>query len=564
MHASTPPSRSLEILWTQFESITREMEATLVRTAFSSGIRDAGDCSCALFDVVGRMVSQASTAPGQLGSMPFLMAEFLRQVPVAQLRDGDVFITNDPWLGCGHTPDFYVITPIFCNGELYGFAANSGHHADVGGRLGAHDSREVYEEGLLVPLSHLCTAGVENGELLALMRMNSRLPTELVGDLRAQMAANHTAVVRLRGLVKAGGLSNADVAGAAEEIIRRSAAAMREAIGSMAAGVHRGSMLLDDVDERGERLKLVIAVRKEGDTVVVDFDGTSPQVAKPINSVLNYSRAYVFVGLKMTVACALPTNAGTLSCLQVLAPEGSLVNPLFPAPVRWRTTVGLMIADLVLTVLGSAMPRHVIAGSGTVPRWHQVFSARGGATSFVLQPHFMGGMGAAHAHDGLAAVAWPANLRELSLEAMEHDAPLLFLRKSYRADSGGAGTFRGGLGEEVAIQNPPTWRGGTAAPVRAILNCGRFHEGALGLEGGGRGARGELRVNGVPVSQGRSELVMQPGDVVEFLTPGGGGFGPPSGRDRVALERDVKMGFVSVQAARALYGMQGENEEVPT
>jgi N-methylhydantoinase B len=554
MDATSAEARGLEILWTQLESITREMEATLVRTAFSTAIRDAGDCACALFDADGRMISQASTAPGQLGSMPFLMKDFLREVPAAQLQDGDVFITNHPWLGCGHTPDFYVITPIFCGAELYGFAANSGHHADVGGRLGAQDSREVYEEGLLVPFSHLHHAGIENRELMALMRLNSRLPAELAGDLRAQVAANHTAVVRLRSLASSAGLTRVALAAAAEEIIERSARAMRQAVSTMAPGVHRGALTLDDTDERGERLRIAISVWKEGDAVVVDFDGTSPQVAKPINSVLNYSRAYVFVGLKMAVAAGLPTNAGTLSCLQVRAPEGSLVHPLFPAPVRWRTTVGLMIADLVLTVLGTAMPDRVIAASGTVPRWHQVFSSRTPGRRFVLQPHFMGGLGAAHNRDGLSAVAWPANLRELSIEAMEHDAPLMFLRKCFRPDSGGAGRFRGGLGEEIAIQNPLAWQGAEAGPIHATLNCGRFHAGAVGLAGGLAGAAGELRVNGVPISRSRAELTLMPGDVVEFFTPGGGGFGHPAERNVTALTADLEKGFISAEAGGRLYG----------
>lgn len=560
MQATGAGPRALEILWTQLESITREMEATLVRTAFSTAIRDAGDCACALFDAEGRMISQASTAPGQLGSMPFLMKDFLRHVPANELRDGDVFITNDPWLGCGHTPDFYIVTPIFCEGELYGFAANSGHHADVGGRLGAQDSREVYEEGLLVPFSHLHHAGVENRELMALLRLNSRLPAELAGDLRAQVAANHTAVMRLRGLARTAGLTRAGLAAAAEEIITRSARAMREAVATMAPGVHRGALTLDDTDERGERLRIAISLWKEGDAVVVDFEGTSPQVAKPINSVLNYSRAYVFVGLKMAVAAGLPTNAGTLSCLDVRAPEGSLVHPLFPAPVRWRTTVGLMIADLVLTVLGTAMPQRVIAASGTVPRWHQVFSSRTPGSRFVLQPHFMGGLGAAQGRDGLSAVAWPANLRELSIEAMETDAPLLFLRKCYRPDSGGAGRFRGGMGEEIALQNPLLWRGTPAGPVHATLNCGRFHDGAVGLAGGLAGAPGELRINGEPVARSRTEATLMPGDVVEFFTPGGGGFGPPAQRDPTALAADVEKGFVTAGAARRLYGQEAPED----
>lgn len=548
------PAVSLEILWTQFESITREMEATLGRTAFSSGIRDAGDCSCALFDAGGRMISQASTAPGQMGSMPFLMAEFLRRVPREEIADGDILITNDPWLGCGHTPDIYVISPIFHHGQLIGFAANSGHHADLGGRLGSQESREVYEEGLLIPLCHLYTRGVENRELMALLRLNSRLPDELIGDLRAQIAANHVACQRLVALATTHGLGGREIAAAADEIIGRSAAAMREALAGVAGGVHRGEMLLDDFDEQGQRLAIRMALRKEDDGIVVDLAGTSPQVAKPINSVLNYSRAYVFIGLKMAVAPALPTNAGSIDCLRVVAPEGSIVHPTFPAPVRWRTTVGLMLADLVLTVLAGAMPDKVIAGSGTIPRWHQVFSVRGGSRNFVLQPHFMGGMGAAASHDGLSAIAWPANLRELAIEALEQDGPMLFLRKALRDDSGGAGTFRGGLGEEIAVRNPERWGDEPGQAVRATLNCGRFHDGAIGVAGGLPGARGELTINGVRTDRARSEVVLKPGDEVVFLTPGGGGFGPPDRRDRKALADDVDRGFVSVDAARRHYG----------
>lgn len=548
---------ALEVLWTQFESMTSEMEATLVRTAFSSGIREAGDCSCALFDAQGRMISQASTAPGQMGSMPYLMAEFLRRVPSEDIRDGDVFVTNDPWLGCGHTPDIYCITPIFAGDELVAYAANSGHHADLGGRLGSQESREVYEEGILIPLCHLYSQGRENRELVALLRMNSRLPDELVGDLRAQMAANHVAHERVLRLARMHGLRRADIVRVADEIIDRSSRAMRAAIAAIPAQTFRGSMLLDDFDAEGNRLELRMSLRRHGDRIVVDFDGTSAQVAKPINSVLNYSRAYVFIGLKMAVAPALPANEGAIACLDVIAPQGTLVNPTFPAPVRWRTTVGLMLADLVLTLLAEALPERVIAGSGTVPRWHQVFSSRGAGRDFVLQPHFMGGMGAAGSHDGLSAIAWPANLRELSIEALEQDGPLLVLRKALRVDSGGAGRYRGGLGEEILVRNPRAWPGGAAQPVRATLNCGRYHEGAIGIAGGHPGARGEILINGRRVDRSRAETVLAPGDEVLFQTPGGGGFGPPSERDPAALAEDVSSGYVSEQSARAAYGWKG-------
>ena len=551
---------ALDVLWTQLEPVAREMEATLVRTAFSTGIREAGDCSCALFDPSGRMISQSSTAPGQLGSMPFLVTEFLRRIPCATISDGDAFITNDPWLGCGHTPDIYVITPIFHQGELIAFAANSGHHSDVGGRLGSQESTEVYEEGLLIPLSHLYFGGVENHELMSLLRLNSRLPDELVGDLRAQMSANHVAVERLTSLASRYGLTPAAVISSTDEIVARSSAAMRQALGAVTPGVYRGSLLLDDFDQEGQRLRIQLALEIDSDSITVDFAGTSHQVPYPINSVLNYSRAYVFVGLKMALAPELPTNAGAMEPLRVVAPEGSLVNPRFPAPVRWRTTVGLMLADLVLTVLADAIPDRVIAGSGTVPRWHQVFSSRGDGHTFVLQPHFMGGMGATASNDGLSAVAWPANLRELSIEAMEHESPLLFVQKAYRVDSGGPGEHRGGLGEEVVVHNPATWPNGAAEPIRATLNCGRFHDGAIGIAGGAPGAAGEILINGVRIDRSRPEVVMQPGDTAVFRTPGGGGFGPPGSRSRQAVLDDLRLGLVSIDSARRIYGMDGASE----
>ncbi len=555
MSAQVANRVALDVLWTQLESVTREMQATLVRTAFSTGIREAGDCSCALFDATGRMISQSSTAPGQLGSMPFLITEFLRRVPSTEIANGDVFITNDPWLGCGHTPDIYIITPIFHEGELIAFAANSGHHSDVGGRLGSQESTEVYEEGLLIPLSHLYFAGVENTELFALLRLNGRLPDELIGDLRAQMSANHVALGRVVALTKQHSLNGSAMATAADEIVERSEAAMRQAMRAVTPGVYRGVLRLDDFDEDGRRLEIHVALATDGESIIADFEGTSQQVPYPVNSVLNYSRAYVFVGLKMALAPDLPTNAGAMTPLRVVAPEGSLVNPRFPAPVRWRTTVGLMLADLVLTVLADAIPDRVIAGSGTVPRWHQVFSSRGDGQNFVLQPHFMGGMGAAKSHDGLSAVAWPANLRELSIEAMEQESPLLFLRKAYRSDSGGAGAHRGGLGEEVVVFNPGTWRTGPAQPIRATLNCGRFHDGAIGIAGGQPGAVGEIEINGVRVNRSRSEVVLQPGDSAVFRTPGGGGFGPAWSRDRRAVADDLARGFISAEAARQLYGL---------
>lgn len=547
---------SIEVTWAYLEAIAEEMQATLVRTAFSAGIRDAGDCSCAIFDRRGRLVAQASTAPGQLGSMPFLLTEFLRRVDSAELADGDVFVTNDPWLGCGHTPDIYVIAPLYIAGHLLAYASISGHHADVGGRLGSHESTEVYEEGLQIPVVHLRRAGLENREIVEVLRANSRRPDELIGDLRAQVAGLSVADRRLRRLVESNHLDPERLEAVTTEIAERSERAVRAAIRAVPDGTYRGSLRLDDRAGDGSRLVIDAAVAVEGDALHVDFAGTSPQVNYPINSVLNYSRAYVFAGVKMALAPTVPANAGSMACVAVSAPPGTIVNAAFPAPVRWRTTVGLMIPDVIFGALAAALPDRIPAGNGTVPRWHEVLYTRG-SDGFIIQCHYMGGMGAVRGRDGLSAVAWPANIREVPLEYLEHDSPLVVGKKSYRTDSGGAGTFRGGLGQEVVFRNPRDWPTGSAQPVVASVNSGRIVEGAPGLDGGAAGERGAVLLDGQPIVGNRGEVVILPGSELALLTPGGGGVGPPAGRSRGMIAEDVARGFVSIRAAREVYGWVG-------
>lgn len=551
MISRRPP---LEVVWAYLEAIAEEMQAALLRTAFSAGIRDAADCSCALFDRKGRLVAQASTAPGHLGSVPFLVTSFLAQVDPDHMEPGDVFVTNDPWLGCGHTPDIYVIGPLYWQESLIGYASVSGHHADVGGRLASHDSTEVYEEGVQIPIVHLRRGGVENDDLVRLLRANSRRPDELIGDLRAQVAGLTVAERRMRRLADFGYLDGPELESLTSQILARSEAAVRSAIRAVPDGAYEASLQLDDRAEDGSRLKICVSVRIAGDTLVVDFSGTSAQVRYPINSVLNYSRAYVFTGVKMALAPTVPANGGSMAPVVVTAPEGTIVNATFPAPVRWRTTVGLMIPDVIFSALAMVLPATMPAGNGTVPRWHEVMYSRGRAGNFIIQCHYMGGMGAVRGRDGLSAVAWPSNIREVPLEYLEHDSPLVVRRKRYRIDSGGAGEFRGGLGQEIVFENPRTWPGSEAQPIVASVNSGRIVEGAAGLGGGFPGEPGAVLLDGRRVGSNRGEVVLAPGSQLSLLTPGGGGVGDPKKRHPAMIEADLLRGLISEGAARRVYG----------
>ena len=556
-----PRRSTVDVLWTHLDAIASEMSATFLRTAFSAEIRDAGDCSCALFDNGGRLITQASTSPGQLGSMPFLMTEFLREVPVGLIAPGDVFVTNHPWVGCGHTPDIYVIAPIFEGDDVLGFACVSGHHSDVGGRLGSHESREVYEEGVQIPISKLVRAGIENVELLALLKANSRRPHELAGDLRAQLSGTNVAAKRLLTLSRRAELGARGLQALTDKIVGRSEAAVRTAIGRVPSGTYEARLLLDDTDASGHPLVVQLKVLVEARDITVDFTGTSLQVAYPINCVFNFTRAYVFTGIKMAIAPTVPSNAGAIAPIHVVAEPGTIVNASYPAPVRWRTTVGQVIPDAIFLAMANAIPRSVLAGSGTVPRWHEILYSRGADRDFIVHCHYMGGMGAADGRDGLSAIAWPSNIREIPIEYIERDSPLRVTQKSYRVDSGGAGEWRGGLGEEVTFTNPGTWGDSAGRVVTASINSYRVRDGAAGILGGQDGARGSVLLDGEPVVGTRGSIGVPPGSSLSFRTPGGGGFGQPVDRDLVRVREDLRRGLISKEAANEVYRLSDREEQ---
>ena len=540
---------TFQVLWSRLISIADEVAATLVKTAFSHVVRDNHDYSIGLYDVEGRMLAQSTQCtPGQIGAMPSVMKDFLARYPAATLVPGDVLITNDPWFGSGHTPDVFVAAPAFRGPRLVGFAVNSAHHIDFGGRLSAPDARDVYEEGLIIPIMKLYAAGQPNADLFDMIARNVRMPDKVIGDLRAQIAANWVGTRRLVELMDERGLE--DLTGLTGQILDHTETAMRAAIAEAPDGVYRHEVTLEHPDPDGKPIRIVAKVEIAGDEVHVDFTGTTGQVALPINAVTNITYAYTVFPIKCALHPHIPANEGCFRPVRMTVPEGTCLNPRFPAAVRFRTSLVYFVVEAIFGALAQAIPGKVMAPSGTYPLWLANLAGQfDDGTPFVMHFNAQGGTGARRDRDGVSTLVFPPNVASTPVELLEVEAPLLCERKALVPDSGGPGRHRGGLGQEVVIRNV------SRAPVVASVIGGRFHEGAPGLDAGGRGGTGVIAVNdGAPLGTS-SQVLLEHGARILMRFPGGGGFGDPRERAPEAVLADVRRGFVSPERAREEYGV---------
>jgi len=538
-----------QVLWSRLISVADEIATTLVKTAFSLVVRDNHDYACAVYDRNGRMLAQSTQCtPGQAGSTPSVMHDMLAVYPPEALDEGDVLICNDPWVGAGHSPDVFIATPIFHRGTLAGFTCTCAHHVDMGGRLGATDARDVYEEGVIIPVSKLIRAGVPNDELFRLITRNVRTPEKVMGDLRAQISANHVGAVGIRRMMDEFDL--ASLTELSEAVCARSEDALRRAIATLPDGSVSHEVLHEITGDDGNRLRLALRLDLSDKGAVLDFTGTSPQVAKPINAVLNITRAYCVFPFIATLCPDLPMNAGAFRPIDVRVPEGTVLNPTYPAPGMYRSLLSYFTVEVIMGALAKLAPERVMAPSGTYPLWIQKFAGKQpDGRDFVTHFNAQGGQGAFHDRDGVTAVVFPGNIASTSVELFEYEAPMLVRRRALIPDSGGPGRFRGGLGQETVLEAR------AATPIRTALSGGRFHQPAPGMDEGGPGARGEIRVNdGAPFARpDRADLAT--GDTVTLRQPGGGGFGPATGRDPDSVARDVRQGYVTPDAARRDYAV---------
>lgn len=524
----------LEVFWNRMVSIASEQAAALVNSSFSAVLGEMEDLSAAVFDDRGVMLAQSvQGAPGHLGSLSLGLKHFVRHFPPSDLRSGDVLITNDPWLVSGHKHDITVVTPVFRRGRLLGFSASNCHTVDIGGRIFSATAGEVLEEGLQIPMLKLFEAGSRNDTLYRLIEDNVRSPELVLGDLMAQVSANEVAARKLLAFMDECGLDG--LRSLADAITSRTARVMRAAIARIPDGTYRDRVPLDGFDAP---LTIAAAVTVTGDTLTVDFAGTSPQIGKGVNSVLNFTKAFTYYAIKCALAPDTPNNDGTFEPIRVVAPGGSIVNATYPAPVGGRHLVGLFIPFAVFGALAKVIPARVIADSSVLG----AVTVRGrdaAGRPYVFTFFCSGGMGGRPTKDGLDTTAFPSNVANVPVEVMEQAAPLLVTRRALIPDSGGRGRYRGGAGQRIGLR----LRVPTAATVSCMFERVTFPpRGFLGGEAG-RATRVAL-ARGRPVAP-KEGCVLAPGEELVIETPGGGGYGPPSRRDPARVAADRAAGLVT-------------------
>lgn len=542
---------TLEILWRRLISIVDEADASVARTAFSSLLRDAHDYTCMFTDSRGQELVQGTfCTPGQAGAMALGIKNMIRAIPLAEYRPGDVLIVNDPWLLAGHLNDVCVLSPIFYKQKPIAFTACVFHHSDIGGRV-ASDNRQVYEEGLFIPPIKLYDAGVLNEAVLKMIRWNVRTPEEVTGDIRSQVAANHVCSQKVVEMLADEGLDTLD--DLAEEIIARTEKSMRAAIAKIPDGVYPYESLIEGAGKRND-IPIKLSVQVKGSDIHIDFEGTSPQVDWGGNVVYNFTYAYVFMAVKSAFDPDIPINEGAIRPVKMTAPEGSVVNCRFPAAVAARMQIGHFMTEMVFKALARATPDNVIAGSGGTPAQTNIFYGR----RFNAKPWLTmiirgGGMGAGIKMDGHHCAIFPANGANTPVEIFESDTPLIVQERSLLCDSGGPGKMRGGLGRKFVIRIPED-EFAPLPPTTIAIQAGRFRYPPEGLFKGGSGSKARFVVN--DQDRDPSGLTLcESGDVIQFYSAGGGGYGDPLERDAAAVEQDVINEYVSIEQARNGYGV---------
>jgi N-methylhydantoinase B len=535
---------SLQILWSRLISIADEAAAALLRTSFSTIVRESNDFATVLMDAKGASLAENSIGiPSFVGLLPRTLQHMLEEMPAETLKPGDVLITNDAWMATGHQLDVTTVSPIFRKGRLVGFAGATSHVPDIGGVLWSADCSEVLEEGLRILPTKLMIEGKENRELTRLIRANVRVADQVMGDIAAQVNAQAVCAKRLGEFLDDTGLEDLTERSAGHQA--RADAAMRKAIAALPDGSWRHVVKADGYED--QETTIACTITKTGDRMVVDYDGTSPQIARGLNCVMNYTYAYTVYPLKCALDPETPRNEGSYRAIEVTAPEGCILNARYPAAVNARHLTGLFLSGAIYGCLAQVVPEKVIADSASpAPRPVTTGHVKGERFSQVL--FGSGGMGAGAGRDGLNAVAFPTNSGSGSIEAFEAGAPVLVWRKDLIADSGGPGQWRGGLGQEVELEVM------TEEPVRLSLISDRMKHPAGGLQGGGFGlpAKVEKQDGTRPHPKGRSTLL--PGERLVMHYGGGGGFGDPRLRDPAAIERDIENGYVTPQGRKRDYG----------
>ncbi len=514
----------LEILWQSLISTVNEQARALQRSAFSPIVREAGDLANAVFDRRGRMVAQAVTGtPGHINSLAMGASHVLAEYPPDSLDPGDVLITNDPYRTAGQLLDVTVLYPVFRAGRVIAFFGSTIHHTDVGGYGIGAGGRDVFEEGLWIPICKLMQAGERNEDVWRFILSNVRQPDHMAGDLHAQMASGEVGAQRLLTLCDTHGLD--DIEGLADEIISRSEDATRASIRELPGGTHHTEAELDLADGSRIDIRCAVTIDPVAGEILVDYAGSSEASPWGINVVKNYTHAYTTFTVRSVLNPEIPNNHGSLAPILVEAPEGSIVNAVSPQPCTARHVVGMFLPNALLKALAQVRPDQAMAeGSGAVWTMQVNGNHDDGSPFITAMFTYAGGVGARAAKPGLSACSYPTGVAAVPVEVVEASAPIRFRRKELRPGSGGAGAQVGGLGQtiEFSVATTRPWQ------LNAVTS--RLAVPPEGIFGGEPGQSGRFLVNGEAVET-QARITLDPADVVRLELPGGGGYGRPDHRE---------------------------------
>ncbi|RLA05354.1 MAG: hydantoinase B/oxoprolinase family protein [Gammaproteobacteria bacterium] len=545
----------MQVMWNRLISVVEEQALTLLRTAFSTSVREAGDLSAGVFDENGHMIAQAVTGtPGHVNAMAEAVGHFIEDIGIDNIFEDDSYITNDPWKGTGHLHDFTFVNPSFRNGKLVGYFACTAHVVDVGGRGFGPDANEVYEEGIYIPIMKFAECGEVDKRLINILRHNVREADQVIGDLYSLSSCNEIGHRRLMEMMDEFGLDNLNKL--REFIFSNSLRATLEQIKDLPEGSYHNELTADGYDGP-VHIKVRLDV-SEGQ-VLADFEGTSGLSAKGINVPLVYTTAYACYALKCTLAPSIPNNHASLEPFKVTAPVNCILNAVHPAPVAIRHVLGQFLPDVVLGALHKMLPDTVPA-EGSSALWNVQLGAvpfegaEAAAGETLRQSQILmfnsGGTGARPSLDGLSATAFPSGVHTMSSEVTEHVGPITIWRKELREGSGGAGRQRGGLGQVIEISANP----GHRIYINAMFD--RCDNPARGRDSGASGSAGSVSLDDGTAMRSKGKQWIPDGRRLVLNLPGGGGYGKPRSRDKALVRQDVERGYISEQAAKQDYACE--------
>ena len=521
-----------QVMWNRLLSVVEEQGQTLIRTAFSPIVRECGDISAGIFDLDGRMMAQAVTGtPGHVNSMAESVKHFINYFPLNTMSEGDIFITNDPWMGTGHLNDFVITTPCFKNNKIVGLFSCTSHLTDIGGLGVGPDATDVHMEGLYIPMLKLADKGVMNKTLLELIRQNTRQPVETEGDVYSLAACNDIGCKRLVEMMNDFNIN--DLKDLSDFIYNKSLKAVENEIQKIPNGEYKNSMMIDGF-ENDIKLEATLIVKEK--TISVDFSGTSEKSKFGINVPLSYTKAYTCFGLSCLLSAEIPNNAGSLFPFEIDAPLGSILNAPYPSAVCARHIIGQMLPDVVFGCLEKAIPNKVPA-EGASCLWNITFRGKTdrGANNnslFAVTAVVNGGTGARPSKDGLSATAYPSGVKGTPVEINEAVAPLLFLKKEYNPGSGGKGKYNGGMGQVIEIKSAIN------EDMDLLASFDRIKFPARGRMNGENGKAGHVSIKNKGKLNGKGTQVIKAGDIIEIFTPGGAGLGDYSERNEDLIKID--------------------------